>query len=102
MDIKKVTATGGIEIEYEYDLDGNLIKTTRKGTDSMSESTDDYVWEFDYGFTGPDPTVDFSQYDNDGDGFVDFTAILHSGPDMAATGDPCHLRTMTTKTAMAA
>jgi M6 family metalloprotease-like protein len=37
-----------------------------------------------------DPTVDFSQYDNDGDGFVDFTAILHSGPDMAATGDPCH------------
>ena len=37
-----------------------------------------------------DPDVDFSQYDNDGDGFVDFTGILHSGPDMAATGDPCH------------
>ena len=37
-----------------------------------------------------DPTVDFSIYDNDGDGFVDFTAMLHSGPDMAATGDPCH------------
>lgn len=37
-----------------------------------------------------DADVDFSQYDNDGDGFVDFTAILHSGPDMAATGDPCH------------
>jgi len=35
-----------------------------------------------------DPEVDFSQYDNDGDGFVDFTAILHSGPDMAATGNP--------------
>lgn len=37
-----------------------------------------------------DADVDFSQYDNDGDGFVDFTAVLHSGPDMAATGDPCH------------
>lgn len=37
-----------------------------------------------------DPTVDFSQYDNDGDGDVDFTGLLHSGPDMAATGDPCH------------
>ena len=37
-----------------------------------------------------DADVDFTQYDNDGDGFVDFTAILHSGPDMAATGDPCH------------
>ncbi len=37
-----------------------------------------------------DPTVDFSQYDNNGDGDVDFTGIIHSGPDMAATGDPCH------------
>ncbi len=37
-----------------------------------------------------DPTVDFSQYDNDGNGEVDFTGIIHSGPDMAATGDPCH------------
>lgn len=37
-----------------------------------------------------DPDVDFADYDNDGDGFVDFTAMLHSGPDMAATGDPCH------------
>jgi M6 family metalloprotease-like protein len=37
-----------------------------------------------------DVDIDFSEYDNDGDGFVDFTAMLHSGPDMAATGDPCH------------
>jgi M6 family metalloprotease-like protein len=37
-----------------------------------------------------DKDVDFSKYDNDGDGFVDFTAILHSGADMAATGDPCN------------
>jgi len=37
-----------------------------------------------------DPTVDFRRYDNDGDGYVDFVAIVHSGPDMASTGDPCH------------
>ena len=37
-----------------------------------------------------DPTVDFSQYDNDGNGNVDFTAIIHSGADMAVTGDECN------------
>ncbi|HUR05470.1 MAG TPA: immune inhibitor A domain-containing protein, partial [Nonomuraea sp.] len=37
-----------------------------------------------------DPTVDFSAYDNDGNGSVDFTAIVHSGADMAVTGDPCN------------
>jgi len=37
-----------------------------------------------------DPTVDFSQYDNDGDGYVDFMGIVHSGADMAVTSDPCN------------
>ncbi|MFA5785402.1 MAG: immune inhibitor A domain-containing protein [Actinomycetota bacterium] len=37
-----------------------------------------------------DPEVDFRQYDNDGDTYVDFTAIIHSGPGMEETGDPCH------------
>lgn len=37
-----------------------------------------------------DPEVDFSVYDNNADGTVDFTGLVHSGPDMAATGDPCH------------
>ena len=36
-----------------------------------------------------DPDIDYSQYDNDGDGYVDFMGIMHSGPDMAGTGDPC-------------
>ncbi len=36
-----------------------------------------------------DPAVDWSVYDNDGDGRVDFTMIIHSGGDMAATGNPC-------------
>jgi M6 family metalloprotease-like protein len=37
-----------------------------------------------------DPTVDFGPYDNDLDGEVDFTAIIHSGADMAVTGNPCN------------
>lgn len=33
---------------------------------------------------------DFSVYDNDGDRSIDFLGILHSGPEMAVTGDPCN------------
>ncbi len=36
-----------------------------------------------------DLDVDWGQYDTDNDGSVDFTGFIHSGPDMAATGDPC-------------
>lgn len=36
-----------------------------------------------------DRDVDFGQYDNDKDGKVDFVGIIHSGADMAATGNPC-------------
>jgi M6 family metalloprotease-like protein len=36
-----------------------------------------------------DPEVDFGQYDNNNDGWLDFLTILHSGPDAAATGNPC-------------
>ncbi len=37
-----------------------------------------------------DPLVNFAQYDNNGDGYVDFMGIVHSGADMAVTGDPCN------------
>jgi M6 family metalloprotease-like protein len=37
-----------------------------------------------------DPAVNFAKYDNNGDGKVDFTIIIHSGGDMAVTGDPCN------------
>ncbi len=37
-----------------------------------------------------DIDVNFADYDNDGDGLVDFTGIIHSGADMAVTGNPCN------------
>lgn len=38
-----------------------------------------------------DADVDFGEYDNDNNGWLDFLTILHSGPDAAATGDPCNV-----------
>jgi immune inhibitor A len=35
-----------------------------------------------------DPYIDFSNYDNDGDGWVDTVFIVHAGPGAEATGDP--------------
>jgi M6 family metalloprotease-like protein len=37
-----------------------------------------------------DVDVNFADYDNDGDQVVDFVGIVHSGADMAVTGDPCN------------
>ncbi|MBK5305115.1 MAG: immune inhibitor A [Frankiaceae bacterium] len=37
-----------------------------------------------------DVDVNYSDYDNDGDHVVDFVGIIHSGADMAVTGDPCN------------
>ncbi|HQK95216.1 MAG TPA: M6 family metalloprotease domain-containing protein [Armatimonadota bacterium] len=35
-----------------------------------------------------DPDVDFSQYDTNGDGYVESFFVVHAGPDGAVTGDP--------------
>jgi len=35
-----------------------------------------------------DPNVDFGDYDNNGDGFVDAFIVLHAGPGAEVTGDP--------------
>jgi len=35
-----------------------------------------------------DPLVDFSQYDNDSDGYVDALVVVHAGPGAELTGDP--------------
>ena len=37
------------------------------------------------------PDVDFSQYDNNNDGYVDAFMVIHAGPDAAQTLDPNHI-----------
>jgi immune inhibitor A len=43
--------------------------------------TEDAVWT-------ADPYVDFSQFDNDGDNYVDALFIVHAGPGAEVTGNP--------------
>jgi immune inhibitor A len=38
-----------------------------------------------------DPYVDFSQYDADGDGYVDALFVVHAGPGAEETGNPNHI-----------
>jgi len=38
-----------------------------------------------------DPIVDFSQFDEDGNGYVDHLIIVHAAPDEASSGNPIHI-----------
>ena len=45
---------------------------------------EDAVW-------AADPTVDFSQFDNDSDGYIDALFIIHAGPGAEVTGNTNHI-----------
>ena len=65
---------------YAYYVDGNY------GTDSpyphnCKKLVEDLV-------DLADPNVNFANYDNDGDGYVDALFVVHAGPGAEATGDP--------------
>jgi RHS repeat-associated protein len=51
--ITKIVGPGGLDMRYEYDIDGNLFKVTRKGADDISEATQDAVWQYGYKPTLP-------------------------------------------------
>jgi M6 family metalloprotease-like protein len=38
-----------------------------------------------------DPYIDFTDYDRDGNGFVDALFVVHAGPGTEETGNPCHI-----------
>lgn len=46
--VTEIKAPGDLLVQYEYDDRGNLVKVTRKGTDSISRPTADYVWQYKY------------------------------------------------------
>jgi immune inhibitor A len=64
---------------YAYYADGNYgFSAYPQNAQKMAE---DAVW-------AADPTVDFSQFDNDNDGYVDALFIVHAGPGAEVTGNP--------------
>jgi immune inhibitor A len=64
---------------YAYYVDGNYgFNAYPQNAQKMAE---DAVW-------AADPTVDFSQFDNDNDGYVDALFIVHAGPGAEVTGNP--------------
>lgn len=65
--------------------------------DGITGTADDYgLGDFPHNAQGlvwdlvglVDPLVDFSRYDNDGDGVVDTLIVIHAGPAAELTGDP--------------
>lgn len=51
---------------------------------NAQKMTEDAVW-------AADPTVDFSQFDNDNDGYVDALFVVHAGQGAEVTGNPNHI-----------
>ncbi len=49
--------------------------------------TEDAVWKADTAY----PLLDFSEYDNDGDNYIDALFIIHAGPGAENTGNPNHI-----------
>ncbi len=59
--ISKVTGPGGIEINYDYDGDGNLQRATKSGGDDISQTTGDSIWQYAYNPTaGPNANANYS------------------------------------------
>ncbi|NIN72666.1 MAG: M6 family metalloprotease domain-containing protein [Gemmatimonadetes bacterium] len=56
---------------------------TNNGLDPSTDHTGDFIEEL---LVAADANIDFSQYDNDGDGYVDLVAILHPLQDGACQG----------------
>jgi len=54
------------------------------GFGTFPQNAQGIVWD---AVTLADPVVDFSQYDNDGDGVVDTLFVVHAGPGAEFTGD---------------
>lgn len=42
-------------------------------------------------FAAADPYIDYSEYDHDGDGFVEALYVFHAGPGQEETHDPAHI-----------
>ncbi len=79
VDLPSVTGWQTAPQTYAYYVDGQygLYGTYPQNCQKLVEDLADLV----------DPVVDFSEYDNDSDGYVDALVVVHAGPGAELTGD---------------
>lgn len=80
LDLPSSTAWYTAPHTYDYYVDGQygLYGTYPHNSQKLVEDLVDLA----------DPVVDFSDYDNDGDGYVDALIVVHAGEGAENTGDP--------------
>ena len=61
-------------VDGKYGMDGTYPHNSQKLVEDLVDLAD--------------PVVDFSDYDNDGDGYVDALIVVHAGPGAEYTGSP--------------
>lgn len=77
-----VEVTGDVIGWFKADSAAGWYEGRDNGTDPNTDHTGDFIKEL---LDAADPSVDFSQYDHDGDGEVDLIAVLHP-----LVGGECH------------
>ena len=78
-----LTATGDVIGWYKADSAAAWYAGSGNGLNTGTDRTGDFIQEL---LAAADATIDFSQYDNDNDGFVDLIAVLHPLVDGACGG----------------
>jgi M6 family metalloprotease-like protein len=78
-----LTVSGDIVNWVTVDSASTWYEGTNNGFDPSTDHTGDFIQEL---LVAADANIDFSQYDGDGDGYVDLVAILHPLQDGACQG----------------
>jgi len=92
------TNVGSVREYYRWMSNGEIDMVIDVAGWFTLPNTYDYYVRDDYGFSMAwklvqdavdcaDPSVDFSRYDNDGDGYVDMLIVVHAGKGAELTGD---------------
>ncbi|HSG81030.1 MAG TPA: M6 family metalloprotease domain-containing protein [Gemmatimonadota bacterium] len=69
-----LTVTGDVIGWFKMDSAATWYEGTGNGLNTLTDHTGDFIKEL---LDAADPTIDFSVYDGDSDGYVDLIAVLH-------------------------
>lgn len=101
MNLSNYGGIGSFKDYHFYNSNGKLTVNTTVGGPFTSANTHDYYGQNDGGgndmniqelvseaVIAADASIDFSQYDNDGDGVVDAVYVIYAGTGEASSGNP--------------